>query len=101
MERLYSNLQEFVFAASLLEEMSSQCVCRACEVSAKHRMKEKNNGEAFKCRWQVQRHQCSVLSCTQMGSVCKYPLVAMTFVFEMFPCYQSHFAQDITNSLPL
>ena len=79
MERLSSDLQEFVFAASVLDEMSSQCVCRACEVSAKDCMKKRNGGEAFKCRWQVQRHQYSVPSCTQMGSVC-IPLVGTTFV---------------------
>ena len=73
MERLSSYFQEFVFAASVHDEMSSQCVCRACEVGAKDCMKKRNGGETFKCRWQVQRHQCSVPSCAQMGGVCKHP----------------------------
>ena len=76
MERLSSDLQEFVFAASsVLDEMSSPCVCRACEVSAKDCMKKRNGAEAFKCRWQVQRHQCSVPSCTQKS-------VSMSMYFQ-------------------
>ena len=34
-------------ASSVLDEMSSQCVCRACEVSAKECMKKINGGEAI------------------------------------------------------
>ena len=50
-------------------------VCRACEVSAKDCMKKRNGAEAFKCRWQVQRHQYSVPSCTQKS-------VSMSMYFQ-------------------
>ena len=57
----------FVISYSDLKEIAQeQCVCQACELSIKRRMKKKDNGEVYRLRWQAQEDVCYVPSCSSM-----------------------------------
>lgn len=72
-ERLSEDLQKFLLDVSALGEGCGQCVCRACEVSAKDCMKKWESGTVYKLRWQTQSIDCSVPSCSQKCSIRKHP----------------------------
>ncbi len=63
-DRFSSNLRNFLGTSEDLEIENRQCVCRACEVSAKDCMKKNHNGEAYRLRWRVQIDRCSVPACS-------------------------------------
>ncbi len=53
-------LRNFLGTSEDLEIENRQCVCRACEMSAKDCMKKNHNGESYRLRWSWV-HQAKIL----------------------------------------